>query len=333
MLLLIDGGYFMWNGLSELPNQRHFHEGDLVEIFHKFIKNMQKISDRIVICKDYKTWRKDIYPQYKENRKNDKRKKKIDFDKVFSAMEEYLSHFEKNGGNVFYYPKAEADDIIYSFAVRSNEPVCIVSSDRDLTQLLNSNIVQFEPKYKKLFIENDCDVPRTLLETFDDPYKEMLWKLMSFDDDIDITRVDPVAVVIEKFIVGDKSDNIDSIVMEKRGKRTYRYPKKHIWKILKKVRNYKYSLNDFNRIDVLENLFEWAKEHHEINDPESFNNLKLNQRLVLLHRENYPKEIFDKIISMNMNFKSLQKFDPFELDNLTDEDEGFDDSKWGQFLD
>lgn len=333
MVMLIDGGYFMWNALSELPNQRHFHEGDLIEVYHRFIEKMKTVTDRIVICKDYKTWRKSIYPEYKAHRKDDKRKKKIDFDKVFKALEEYLDYFEKNGGNVYHLPLAEADDLIYSFSVRSNEPVCIISSDRDLTQLLNNNIVQFEPKFKKLFIENDCDIPQTMLDTFNDEFQAMLWKLKGFDEDIEIVRVDPVAVVVEKLIVGDKSDNIDSIVMEKRGERTYRYPKKHIWKIINAVKDRKFNLNDLTRLEVIEFLHETAKEYHDLDGKSSLNNLKLNQRLVLMHRANYPEDLFEKLITIEMNFKSLQDFDPFELDNLGDDSEGFDDSKWGQFLD
>lgn len=330
-MILVDGGYFMWKAINELTNSKHFHEGDLIENMHKFVKELMQFSNQIIICKDHKTWRKDIYSKYKEQRKTSKKSIKTDFDKVFRAMEEYLGKFSKAGGNVYYINKAEADDIIFSFCIRSKEPICIVSPDRDLTQLLNERIIQLDPTNNKLFVSNSNTLPNNQFDSLENKTSMFFWSILSKYSECEIVEIDAVELVIEKIIVGDKSDNIDSIQMTTLGGRVYRYPKKHIYNIVDYCKVNGIGLNDLLRLEVQKDLYKEASKYLEMDPSISFPVFRLNTRLVVLHKDNFPEDIFNQLLNLPMDFKKITEFSPFEMKESKN-DKGFDMDKWSEFL-
>lgn len=120
------------------------------------IKNIKKRHNReygptmVIACDGQDYWRKDIFPHYKASRKKEREKSDIPWEKIHRYMdlvrEELREHFPYK---VIRVNKAEADDvfavIVNDIALNSTtkvglydeeEPVLIVSSDKDLKQLL-----------------------------------------------------------------------------------------------------------------------------------------------------------------------------------------------------
>ena len=118
----------------------------------------------LVICQDAgNSWRKDIFPQYKINRKKN-RSKDYDWEKIFEIMTEIRNEVAE----IFPYKsirveRCEADDVIATLAkhYHSIEPVMIVSSDKDFVQLYRyPNVKVYSPSQKSIIV---CKDPETTL--------------------------------------------------------------------------------------------------------------------------------------------------------------------------
>lgn len=111
-------------------------------------------------------WRKDIFPNYKQNRKKAQSKMDFDFAKFYQDFNQIKEEFKQ----VLPYhcievPKAEADDIIAVLARKfaAHETVCIVGSDKDFLQIqewdLANPVVQYSPWHKKFLTKENRDLP------------------------------------------------------------------------------------------------------------------------------------------------------------------------------
>lgn len=130
-------------------------EEDLGLFYHMFLR---KIMPFITTYKDcvfcfeglHSTkWRKEIFPPYKENRKD--RAEDPNYKWVGPMMEkmlEYLSHFHCK---ILKVENCEGDDCIYQtckYYVEKGESVRIISTDKDLSQIMNfypENVSQYNP--------------------------------------------------------------------------------------------------------------------------------------------------------------------------------------------
>jgi hypothetical protein len=117
---------------------------------------------KIVICCDSRSWRKDVYPEYKANRKTGREKDKHDWAAIFDLIESTLNDLREN----FPYPvikieKAEADDIIGALTVHKSIPligedVVIISADKDFIQLQrHGHVIQWSPLFNKMVKDPD----------------------------------------------------------------------------------------------------------------------------------------------------------------------------------
>ena len=98
------------------------------------------------------TWRKDIYPQYKQNRKKGRDNDSKDWDKIFGLLNAIKSEFKE----ILPYKYvevygAEADDIIATLCKEyQDQKTMIVSGDKDFIQLQKyKNVKQYSPILKK----------------------------------------------------------------------------------------------------------------------------------------------------------------------------------------
>jgi len=115
----------------------------------------------IVICVDgFKNWRRDVFPQYKYKRKEARKESKIDWNEMFRIINMVLDEIKENFPyKVVEVAEVEADDIIAALCENTqqfgkNEPVLIVSKDKDFIQLQKfSNVDQYSPQTKKLVKE------------------------------------------------------------------------------------------------------------------------------------------------------------------------------------
>ena len=123
---------------------------------------------QMVICADgMNTWRKDYYPYYKAKRRKNRDSSDQDWNEIFRILHLVRDEIKENlPYKVIHMEGVEADDIIASLVLQSqefgmNEPMMIVSSDKDFIQLQKfNNVKQFSPIQKKMVKD---DNPRSYL--------------------------------------------------------------------------------------------------------------------------------------------------------------------------
>lgn len=147
-------------------------------------------TSKVIMCWDggRSQWRKDLYPDYKAQRdygSQDEEKKKM-YDGLWMQMEELHKFLPSIGVDSIKIQYQEADDVIASIARcnQSDKHVMIVSSDKDMLQLVDDNVSMYSPYGDKI---------TTPLNFFDE------------------TGVDRAAYIGYRALVGDTSDNIKGI--------------------------------------------------------------------------------------------------------------------------
>ena len=97
-------------------------------------------------------WRREIFPQYKQNRKKGRENDSKDWDKIFGLLNSIKSEFKE----ILPYKYvevygAEADDIIATLCKEyQDQKTMIVSGDKDFIQLQKyKNVKQYSPILKK----------------------------------------------------------------------------------------------------------------------------------------------------------------------------------------
>jgi hypothetical protein len=123
------------------------------------LKFKSQYGNNIVLCADAgDPWRRDIYPNYKHARRKGRVDSATDWDNIFNMITEIKNEIAENFPYVMMYvEKAEADDIIASLVKHNNEPIMIISGDKDFIQLqTNTKVKQYSPIQKK-FVGEDID--------------------------------------------------------------------------------------------------------------------------------------------------------------------------------
>lgn len=117
-------------------------------------KRYSKEYGKPILCIDARHyWRKELFPYYKQNRKKTRLKSKFDWDTFYELFNKVKAEFKD--ALPYYYMEvdlAEGDDIIAVLTLSADEPVMIVSADKDMLQLqdLVRNVKQFSTATKKL---------------------------------------------------------------------------------------------------------------------------------------------------------------------------------------
>ena len=137
------------DGLSE-DLIRHM----VLESLRSYRTKFKNEFGELVIAMDNVSWRKNVFPYYKANRKKDREKSKIDWDGIFQIIAKIRQELKDNMPyKVIDIEGAEADDVIAVLAMDSDEKVLIVSEDEDFLQLQKfPNIFQYAPIKKKTFL-------------------------------------------------------------------------------------------------------------------------------------------------------------------------------------
>ena len=122
------------------------------------LKRKKKINpDEIILAIDSYSWRNDYFQYYKAVRKANKTKSDIDFDFFYKASDKLIKEIKA------YFPwyviekrGAEGDDIlaILSNHLHKNNDVVLLTSDKDMVQLLKLNNVKYysyrDDEYKNI---------------------------------------------------------------------------------------------------------------------------------------------------------------------------------------
>ena len=180
---LIDGSGFIFRAYYALPsltNKDGVPVGAVMGFCNMLFKFLEeKKSKKIVVIFDTarKTFRNDIYPQYKSNRGAPPEDLIPQFDLIRKAVDAFdISRVELAG--------YEADDLIATYAKEFSSlgwNVSIVSSDKDLMQLVNKTVQMFDPIKNKIIGENE------VIEKF---------------------GVIPTSVIDVQSLAGDSTDNV-----------------------------------------------------------------------------------------------------------------------------
>jgi len=165
-VLMIDGNHMAYKNLF---SDIHFNPEDngvfflwrhlmITDIFEKV--NRFSPTRMILVFDEKGSWRYDIYSQYKEHRKAFRDASVVDFNAFFNVLNEFKEDIKTLFKNwyILNIPKCEGDDIIAILTkdvfAKSNSEVVIVSSDKDLNQLLdNKNVKQYD-SIKKSYLES-----------------------------------------------------------------------------------------------------------------------------------------------------------------------------------
>jgi len=134
-----------------------------------------------IACMDFGrcAWRTESYPEYKGGRK---KPEVHDFLPQMAALEQALPHF---GFKVIKALRVEADDLLgvasYELEKRTDEPLCILSSDKDTYQLITDRVAVYD--FGTNLIVNEAKAT-------------------------EILGIPPNRLVEMKALAGDSSDNI-----------------------------------------------------------------------------------------------------------------------------
>ena len=119
-------------------------------------KFVSEFGELILCCDDRKSWRKELFPNYKASRKKTRSAASIDWDNLYECLNQLKEELsEWFPYKVLQVEKAEADDIIAILVGLANERTLILSSDKDFIQLHHFNVRQYSPIQKK-FVEGDA---------------------------------------------------------------------------------------------------------------------------------------------------------------------------------
>jgi 5'-3' exonuclease len=159
--------------------------------------------DHVVFCLEGRSWRKDVYPQYKAHRKVAEQaltESEEEENKMFWETYDIFTTFlrEKTNVSVLRHERAEADDLIARFIhLHPNDENYIISSDTDYVQLIAPNVKQYNGVANQLI---------TLEGYFDDKGKPIKDKKTKEPKLLG----DPQFHLFEKIMRGDAGDNVFS---------------------------------------------------------------------------------------------------------------------------
>ena len=174
------------------------HQGrtDFRYEYDSTVKSLRKSyeCERVILAADWgsSTYRKEIHPAYKQNRKDkfaeQSEEERIAFEEFFEEFEASLEVLEEAGYPVLRYKGVEADDIAAHLVKDRDryglEYIWLISSDRDWDLLIQENVGRFSYVTRK----------EVTLETWSDHYD-----------------CSPEEYISLKCLTGDKGDNVPGI--------------------------------------------------------------------------------------------------------------------------
>lgn len=134
-------------------------------ILNSVMFNIERFTpNQVVFAIDSKdSWRYEVYPEYKANRKD--RATKLNIERMYPIIDEFLEDLKTLFSNMRFLKisRCEADDIIAVLAKKfTNAHVTILSGDSDMNQLLSmKNVVQYDA-LKGSYV--NCINPKNALE-------------------------------------------------------------------------------------------------------------------------------------------------------------------------
>ena len=165
--------------ISSLMTRIDEFEEDLELLRHQIFNIIRLYNVRfrsefgeMILCMDAaNNWRRDRYPFYKANRRKSRSNSVYDWDKIYSVLNKVRDEMTTiSPFRCLHIDRCEADDVIAALIEkkRPEEPVLIISPDRDFIQLQKySNVKQFsnlQKKWIKPTISAEYDLKEKILK-------------------------------------------------------------------------------------------------------------------------------------------------------------------------
>ncbi len=173
--------------------------------------------EHLVFCLEGRSWRRDVYKEYKANRdvlKLQKTEREKRDDEYFYGVFQIFTNFVKEKSNASYLQnsKAEADDFIARWIqLHPDDNHFILSGDSDFYQLLADNVTIYDGVKgwtitdKQVVDENNKPVKKTKTVT-----RTVKGKTIKSQETYLVEAPNPEYELFFKIIRGDSSDNIMS---------------------------------------------------------------------------------------------------------------------------
>lgn len=176
---------------------KHARAVDFADDYMHTVESLKKSyhCDKLIIAGDMgsSSYRKALYPEYKQNRKDkyldQSEAEKAEFEEFFAEVQKILKLYEESTNYpVIRFPGVEADDIAAYIVGKRKQymlpQIWLISSDRDWNLLVDYGVSQFSYVTRKEFTVDN-------------------WK-----EHYDFDRDDYISI---KCLVGDNGDNIPGV--------------------------------------------------------------------------------------------------------------------------
>ena len=134
----------------------------IVRVIGRIAKKFGPEYGEVILCYDDKNyWRREIFPFYKKNRKQEREASKYNWDEVFTVLNTIRDEIRRNlPYHVIQVQGAEADDVIGTICIHNAkkenpEKTLILSADKDFIQLHRFDFVRQYDPIRNRWIEND----------------------------------------------------------------------------------------------------------------------------------------------------------------------------------
>lgn len=158
--LLIDGHNLLYRCIHSVHyvNAGKCSEDQIFDLWkHSFLNSIFSSiikfnANEVVVAVDSSnSWRYNVYPLYKANRKAKRKESKINFDKFLPIAFEYIQDIKNTFTTIKFVnvDQCEGDDIIGVLSKKIFDDKIIISSDKDLHQLINPHCKQYDAMQAK----------------------------------------------------------------------------------------------------------------------------------------------------------------------------------------
>lgn len=183
--LIIDGNNFLFRAFF-IKRPDKIVNGINVTPVHQFLSMLKSVTNRFKPNEIVLTWDKKLNPTKKNFRKDivaykEQRVENEKTNELFNTIGYIQDFIDALGIKTVYPVNMEADDVIRYLSLNSEDSVLIVSSDRDLLQLVNNKVSVYLPNKDLIVDDNNFET---------------------------VTNVKKHLFVLYKSILGDVSDNI-----------------------------------------------------------------------------------------------------------------------------
>jgi len=281
MLYVLDGSWFLFRAYYSLPPIKDKDWSDASAIFgfyRMILKLLQDKPDNFIIVFDpwKKTKRQEEFKEYKANRPEIDENFKKQIPKIIDIAKQVWFDVE-------IIPKYEADDVIASIVKNYDKESVVVSSDKDLKQLINNKTKFLEPKKMELIDKNKFEEEYWFPPEWMVLYLALLWDSSDNIPGIEwIWKITAQKIVSQYHSFDELMKNIDNLQDKLKEK------------ILKNKKQLK------QNIKLVSLMNPWNFQNQEIEKKSLIKNINFDELKKILVNE-YGFKSFEKLIDKTKN--------------------------------